>query len=101
MKASDNELWTALLQKAFAKFFGGYAQLDGGLAVVAWNILTGGNCMALDKEDGTWDFRIFKFGSKKSFGKSNNWVPKRVGASDVYYDWSRDSDFKKTSEDDG
>ena len=99
LKASDNELWTALLQKAFAKFFGGYAQLDGGLAVVAWNILTGGNCMALDKEDGTWDFRIFKFGSKKSFGKSNNWVPKRVGASDVYYDWSRDSDFKKKSED--
>lgn len=37
------ELWALLLEKAFAKFCGGYAYLDGGRSPWAWHTLTGDN----------------------------------------------------------
>ena len=36
-----NEMYILLLEKAFAKFAGGYANLVGGYSVVAWMALTG------------------------------------------------------------
>lgn len=36
-----HELYVLLLEKAFAKFAGGYSELDGGHALAAWLVLTG------------------------------------------------------------
>jgi len=41
MKNHGNEMWAILIEKAFAKFCGGYPKLDGGLSVWAWKALTG------------------------------------------------------------
>eukprot|EP00971_Amphidinium_carterae_P119297 2363025-Amphidinium_carterae.1 len=42
------KLWVLLLEKAMAKWCGGYANLEGGQDVCAWRILTGCNdCLAL------------------------------------------------------
>jgi len=43
MLPQGTELWVFLLEKAFAKFVGGYAYLDGGHSAWAWHTLTGDN----------------------------------------------------------
>lgn len=98
LRETDNELWVCLLQKAFAKIFGGYAQLDGGHSVVAWSFLTGGNCMILKREanETVWDKTEFTFGSEKSF-KDSYCI--RVGRSSVFYRPTSDPEFKKKTED--
>eukprot|EP00240_Pyramimonas_obovata_P005155 CAMPEP_0118945620 /NCGR_PEP_ID=MMETSP1169-20130426/42643_1 /TAXON_ID=36882 /ORGANISM="Pyramimonas obovata, Strain CCMP722" /LENGTH=425 /DNA_ID=CAMNT_0006891379 /DNA_START=199 /DNA_END=1477 /DNA_ORIENTATION=+ len=40
-KPNGNEMWVILLEKAFAKFCGSYANLDGGHTVWAWQAMTG------------------------------------------------------------
>jgi len=37
----DTEIWVMLLEKAFAKFCGGYANLEGGITIWAIRALTG------------------------------------------------------------
>lgn len=41
MNPNGNELWAVILEKAFAKWCGGYHQLDGGLSLWAWHAMTG------------------------------------------------------------
>ena len=41
VKPQGNEMWAMLLEKAFAKFVGSYANLDGGHFAWAWEAMTG------------------------------------------------------------
>ena len=60
-KLHGNELWAVLLEKAFAKFCGSYASLDGGFAAWAWRALTGDNVFRLSCVDGrVWQRLDFK-----------------------------------------
>jgi calpain-15 len=47
-----NELWVLILEKAFAKFIGTYAALEGGHALFALEALTGDHVMKFFSEDG-------------------------------------------------
>ena len=46
----NGELWAILLEKAFAKFCGGYHKLDGGHSMWAWKAMTGDHCFSLSKK---------------------------------------------------
>ena len=50
MKNHGNEMWAILIEKAFAKFCGGYPKLDGGLSVWAWKALTGEVCLETEAD---------------------------------------------------
>ena len=51
----NGEMWTVLLEKAFAKFFGSYAKLDGNRMERAWEILTGDAVFSLSQDGaGAW-----------------------------------------------
>eukprot|EP00490_Sorites_sp_Unknown_P019510 CAMPEP_0114658686 /NCGR_PEP_ID=MMETSP0191-20121206/16200_1 /TAXON_ID=126664 /ORGANISM="Sorites sp." /LENGTH=177 /DNA_ID=CAMNT_0001881365 /DNA_START=521 /DNA_END=1051 /DNA_ORIENTATION=- len=47
-QAKGNEMWVLLLEKAFAKFCGGYSELKGGHAMWAMQVITGDNVFRLD-----------------------------------------------------
>ena len=53
---NESELWALILEKAYAKFCGSYANLDGGFVLWAWYAMTGDNVfqMSRDVEAGNW-----------------------------------------------
>ncbi len=57
-KPNGNELWMLLLEKAFAKFCGSYAALDGGFALWALHVMTGDLVFRFSRREpglkGTW-----------------------------------------------
>lgn len=62
MKPNKNELWAILLEKAFAKFCGGYSKLDGGFTHWAWQAITGDHVFMLTqsrREPGQKPWRRF------------------------------------------
>ena len=61
MKPNGNELWAAILEKAFAKFCGGYNQLDGGLSLWAWHAMTGDYVFQLMQKGTKWERRDMYF----------------------------------------
>ena len=74
MKMNGPELWAVLLEKAFAKFCGSYAHLDGGWAVWGWQVLTGDHCFRLSLEEGEWKKTDFHASKGKS-GIDGRFVP--------------------------
>ena len=65
-KPHGNELWVLLMEKAFAKFVGSYAALEGGHVVWALEALTGDHVLKLMAEKGTSAWRRFNL---THFGK--------------------------------
>ena len=51
---NGRELWVVILEKAFAKFCGDYASLDGGHEIWAFEALTGDPVFTLQREGGKW-----------------------------------------------
>ncbi|EGD74963.1 hypothetical protein PTSG_07188 [Salpingoeca rosetta] len=62
-RPKGNELWVFLIEKAFAKYVGGYAYLDGGRSPWAWHVLTGDNVFSykLSALKDQWERHIYKF----------------------------------------
>ena len=56
-KPAGSELWVLLLEKAFAKFVGGYHNLAGGFPIWALVALTGDDGYTLSREKGGGDAR--------------------------------------------
>jgi len=55
MKPNGNELWAILIEKAYAKYVGSYATLDGGFTLWGWHTMTGDNVFRLSRNaDPTW-----------------------------------------------
>uniref|UniRef100_A0A0G4G111 Calpain catalytic domain-containing protein n=1 Tax=Chromera velia CCMP2878 TaxID=1169474 RepID=A0A0G4G111_9ALVE len=67
-KPVGNELWCMLLEKAFAKFFGNYERLVGGICSVAFQCLTG------SAEQYVWD----KEGGKQKWERARVAVEEQI-----------------------
>jgi len=65
MKCDGKELWAVLLEKAFAKFCGSYAALDGGWAVWGWAALTGNTCFRLKWDASAQKWKKLGFEAKR------------------------------------
>lgn len=57
---NGNELYAMLLEKAFAKFCGSYAALEGGQTIWAIKAMTGDPARTFQREDGVWKRRDLK-----------------------------------------
>ena len=70
---SGTELWVLLLEKAFAKHFGCYGNLEGGLPLVAMHLMTGDNCLHWSKNENNFSCMDLAMKTKDYCGKT---VPK-------------------------
>jgi len=50
MKPNGNELWAIIMEKAYAKFCGSYANLAGGFVLWGWLSMTGNHVFQLSEE---------------------------------------------------
>lgn len=55
MSPSGHELWAIIIEKAYAKYVGSYAQLEGGFTLWGWHAITGNNVFQMSaNDDGSW-----------------------------------------------
>ena len=74
MSPNGNELWAIILEKAYAKFCGSYADLAGGFVLWGWLSMTGDHVFQMTKNDGSSSSSSStKKGKKKSHGKVGEW----------------------------
>ena len=59
-RGNGSELWVLLLEKAYAKAYGSYENIEGGISSMALRDLTGAPYFNIDNDpddiDKTWDF---------------------------------------------
>ena len=87
MKPHGSELWAILLEKAFAKFVGSYATLDGNFPMWAWHAMTGDNCYNLQKDSsgGQWTRSNLSFkGSKRRIDCGFEGTSEKVATADLH-----------------
>eukprot|EP00555_Chaetoceros_dichaeta_P015090 CAMPEP_0198260928 /NCGR_PEP_ID=MMETSP1447-20131203/9771_1 /TAXON_ID=420782 /ORGANISM="Chaetoceros dichaeta, Strain CCMP1751" /LENGTH=399 /DNA_ID=CAMNT_0043948695 /DNA_START=89 /DNA_END=1285 /DNA_ORIENTATION=- len=88
MSPNGHELWAIIVEKAYAKYVGSYAKLEGGFTLWGWHAITGNNVFQMSRnDDGTWfredmvaiddkkDKRACGFrGTKEKFTEENVWT---------------------------
>eukprot|EP01083_Nonionella_stella_P056574 148888_1 len=74
-KPKGNELWVLLMEKAFAKFCGGYSELKGGHAMWAMQAITGDHVFRLqfDEEDQCWSRWDIEYQNASSRNPKKDW----------------------------
>lgn len=67
-KAHDTEMWAVLIEKAFAKMYGSYSKLEGGLMSWGLTALTGNPAVLFDRNNGrTWRAAVGGYYSEDEF----------------------------------
>ena len=52
--STENEIWPCVVEKAIAKMFGGYDELNGNTSLMALKTLCGGELLSFEREDDGW-----------------------------------------------
>ena len=70
-----NEMWVLLLEKAFAKFCGGYSELRGGHAIWAMQAITGDHVFRLeyDEDKHCWSRWDIEYAVAESINPKKDW----------------------------